>query len=114
IRRHRGRIRPPAIHRQSVKSNCARISDLACFLLELAFLQQQSALLQDEIALLSEVPLDRTGEFLIGDVVHAGRRLRLEAAELLEAPAGARLEAVQPLAAAVPDPRVITKVGMSK
>ena len=60
------------------------------------------------------MPLDGASEFRIDDVVHAGRRLRLQAAKLLEAAARTRLEPPKPLLDAALDRRVVATVEMEK
>jgi len=63
--------------------------------LELAALNQDGALAQHRLSLLTEMLLHGAPEPLLHDVVHARGRLRLKAAELLKAPAGAGLETLK-------------------
>src|SRR5262245_56962305 len=68
-------------------------SRLLLFAFELAMVEQHIALAPDHFALLIEEALHRTAKLAIDDVVDAGRMFRVQTAQLLEAPAGARFEA---------------------
>ena len=61
---------------------------------ELAVVEQHVALSPDHFALLIEEALDGAAKFAVDDVVHAGRVLRIQTAQLLEAAAGAGFEAL--------------------
>ena len=69
-------------------------SRLLLFAFELAMVEQHVALASDHLALLIEEALHRAAKLAVDNVVHAGRVLGVQTAQLLEAPAGARFEAL--------------------
>ena len=64
---------------------------------DLAVIEQHVAFAPDHFPLLMQETLDGAAEIAVDDVVRARRVLRIEAAQLFEAAAGAGLEALQAL-----------------